>query len=168
VTSPAIAIGRSATTVSYPSAWLYAVEVAFVSPAPPSEDQLVVEGSPEVVLNSENPITLNDSVLFASGSAVISAHASAVLDALAAAAVEGLLDGQRMRIDGHVDEIGSVAYNERLAADRAFAVAQRFIRIRPDLEGRIDAVGHGESELLNPLCRGDCPENRVVVISITG
>ena len=170
--------------VTYPPTWDAAVEHPFVEPEREHESRTLIvetldpEPDPQPDLDPDpdnapeeidlaDPITLDASVLFASGTAIITVEADATLLDIALAAVGQLAPGQRVRIDGHVDEVGTVEFNEWLGNERAEAVKNRIVRNAPELEGRVDAIGHGEDELVHPGCRSDCAENRVVIIGVT-
>jgi outer membrane protein OmpA-like peptidoglycan-associated protein len=149
--------------VTFPERWLTAEEVPFAA----REDEPESTDLPSEDFDLDEPIELSDTVLFTRGTAIISAAADATLASLAAQAARQLGPSQGLRIDGHVDEVGSAEFNDELAQDRADAVLLRLVRHEPALEGRLAAVGHGETELLHPECRGDCPINRAVVITRT-
>jgi OmpA-OmpF porin, OOP family len=64
----------------------------------------------------------------------------------------------RVEIEGHTDDQGSEAYNERLSTDRALAVVDYLVKKKID-RGRLDWKGYGESR---PLVPNDSEEGRAV------
>lgn len=78
--------------------------------------------------------------------------------------VAALAAEQRLVAEGWTDDRGGEAANVGLSLCRAESVASAMVDEWPLLSGRIDVVGHGE---LDPPteCSGDCPANRVVIVS---
>ncbi len=146
--------------IGFPMSWADRAEVSFQS----------LDGPPEPLpsrpFNLEEGIILDEHLLFSIGSTVISAEAESLLNEISQHAAQIVVPGRRLVVHGYVDEQGSPESNEKLGQARADAVTARLVRLQPVLEGLVQSTGHGEEDLLHPECRGDCPENRVVVISI--
>jgi outer membrane protein OmpA-like peptidoglycan-associated protein len=119
-----------------------------------------------VVFTGGVRITVEESVLFATGSANVSPSATPLLEALATRLASEILDRDVVLVEGFVDEVGDEDFNRTLAADRADTVAAILVSGAPQLLDHIETVGHGEDDLLDPTCRGDCPPNRVVWITL--
>lgn len=117
------------------------------------------------VASPERPVALPTDALFASGRCDIEAlQRSSVIDGVRPL-IESLGQGGRLIADGWTDDRGEVGANLRLSSCRAQTVVEIIETEWPDMRGRIDVVGHGESS--PPVtCSGDCPQNRVVVISL--
>ncbi len=164
--SPDAAAAAGALVFKYPPSWDAAVEVPFVRAEPDPEVRVAVEEAMDEVIDLAVPIELGDGVLFASGTAVITGEADAVLQRLAGAAVAQLGEGQSLEVHGYVDEVGTPEFNEWLGDERAAAVVNRLVRHQPMLDGRVVGIGHGEDDLLDPACRGDCPSNRKVIVQV--
>lgn len=110
-------------------------------------------------------VTLDD-VLFAFGRADLQAGAQRSLDRVA-----DFLEAHPERtatVEGHTDDVGSDAYNQQLSERRANAVAD-YLRSRGIDDGRIDAIGFGETR---PLVANESAsarqQNRRVEIVIGG
>jgi outer membrane protein OmpA-like peptidoglycan-associated protein len=93
-------------------------------------------------------VSLN--VDFATGSADLTPQAKKVLGSLGQALKDPKLAGDRFRIEGHTDTVGSPAYNKTLSEQRAREVA-RYLEKTYGIPGsRLEAVGMGEKGLLVP------------------
>jgi OOP family OmpA-OmpF porin len=64
----------------------------------------------------------------------------------------------RVRIEGYTDERATEAYNLELSQERAEAVKRILVGFGID-EGRLETVGHGES---NPVASNDTGEGRAL------
>ncbi|WP_166266684.1 OmpA family protein [Marinobacter caseinilyticus] len=65
--------------------------------------------------------------------------------------------GTTVEIAGHTDSAGTASYNEFLSLRRAQSVAARLVNALGIDDGRVTAVGYGESE---PVASNDTPEGR--------
>ena len=88
-------------------------------------------------------------VEFATNSAEINTANEPKVAALAAALGRAEDGTERYRLVGHTDRRGSEAHNQALSERRAASVLAAVLAKRPALEGRIEATGKGERELLS-------------------
>jgi outer membrane protein OmpA-like peptidoglycan-associated protein len=139
--------------LSFPKSWVDANSESTIAP-------------PSLALDLDAGVELNERLLFSPGSANVSAPAQLALRSIAALALAKLTTAQILAVDGYVDDVGSAAANLRLSEKRADAIGAELLANEPALAGRISLRGHGEDELLHPSCRGDCPQNRVVIIKL--
>jgi len=101
--------------------------------------------APEAVAPS-----INIKVFFEFDSAILKPEALEVLDSLGEALTYGDLNNYRFQIAGHTDAVGSDDYNQKLSEQRAKAVLDHLV-IKFGIDAsRIDPVGFGESQLLDP------------------
>jgi outer membrane protein OmpA-like peptidoglycan-associated protein len=76
------------------------------------------------------------------------------------------LSSYRFRIAGHTDAKGSAEYNQKLSERRAEAV-RNYLVFQYDIEiNRIETVGFGKTQLLDPLKPEDGINRRVQVINL--
>lgn len=94
--------------------------------------------------------SINIKVYFEFDSAILKPEAMGVLDNLGDALTSGELGGYRFELAGHTDAVGSDAYNMSLSEQRAKAVLNYLVTAFGIDVTRIDAVGFGESRLLDP------------------
>lgn len=151
-------VDRARLSAVVPAGWANREEVPFRSPEP-------LPPPPPKSPLSAGPVEIRD-VSFAVGSAVLTEAAATQLEAVASEAQATLQPGQWLQVDGYVDETGDHDFNVQLADDRARMTVDRLIRLAPTLEGRIRWTGHGPTDLRDQTCRGDCPTNRVVLITV--
>ncbi len=96
------------------------------------------------------PAAISMQIRFAFNSDALSREAIEQLKPVAEALVSPELRGLKFLVEGHTDSVGSAPYNQRLSERRAGSV-KRFLTGRYPIEvARIDAVGRGESMLLDP------------------
>ena len=98
-------------------------------------------------------------------SARIRPDSMTLLARLAQALVSPELADGRFRIEGHTDARGAAAYNQRLSAARAEAVAH-FLVQRGVAADRVQAVGRGSSEPANPRDPIAAENRRVHVVNL--
>ncbi|MFC1673665.1 OmpA family protein [Pseudomonadota bacterium] len=133
-------------------------EPEYTAAAPVMVEQL----APEAQMPS-----INIKVYFEFDSAILKPEARTVLDNLGRALTYGELNTYRFEIAGHTDAVGSDRYNQVLSERRAETVLSYLVENFGIDPQRIDAVGYGESRLLNP----DDPEgdtNRRVQVTRLG
>lgn len=102
-------------------------------------------------------------ITFATGSADLTAETMQVLQTVAKALQSDKLAGFAFRIEGHADPRGTPDYNLKLSQDRAQSVVAYLTGKLGVLPERLQPVGKGSNELLNPG-RPDSIENRRVTI----
>jgi outer membrane protein OmpA-like peptidoglycan-associated protein len=84
-----------------------------------------------------------DAVYFETGRTEISINSKPYLDMLAKMLAK--YPKLRIEVNGHTDNVGSDAYNQRLSDGRALAVRDYLVGQSPELGGRLTARGFGES-----------------------
>jgi len=115
-------------------------EPEYTAKAPVMVEQL----APEVKLPS-----INIKVYFEFDSDILKPEALDVLNNLGKALTFGELNNYRFQIAGHTDAVGSDIYNQSLSERRANAVV-KYLSSKFSIDAkRIDAVGFGESQLLD-------------------
>jgi outer membrane protein OmpA-like peptidoglycan-associated protein len=102
-------------------------------------------------------------ITFATDSAQLTPGASQALDVVAKALESDQLAGLSFTVEGHADPRGSEAHNLALSKARADSVIDYLVTHHGVLRERLDAVGKGSSELMDPA-HPDAPENRRVTI----
>lgn len=115
----------------------------------------------------EDRIQLSDRIHFELDSAVIEADSHPLLDALAKLLVEHP-EVTKVSVEGHTDQQGSGAYNQKLSEDRAAAVVAYLTKagVAPE---RLASAGFGESRLVDPANTEDAYEkNRRVELRVVG
>jgi len=99
------------------------------------------------------------SVQFVTGSAALTPEARAVLDRT----LDCLKDG-RYEVDGHTDNVGNSAANQKLSEARANAVVEYFRSKGFDAQ-RLTAVGFGDTRPIadNATAEGRAPNRRIAI-----
>jgi len=87
-------------------------------------------------------------VQFQSGSTVIEKHSEPLVDQIAQA-LNANPQVKRIRIEGHTDNVGPAAANQRLSEERAVAVKNALEKRGVD-GGRLEARGFGETRPIRP------------------
>lgn len=105
-------------------------------------------------------------ITFPTGSAELTPDTLRVLQTLGKALQSDRLAGFAFRIEGHADPRGTAEANIKLSEERAQAVAAYLSNTLGVLPDRLQPVGKGSSEPLNPQ-QPDAPENRRVTIVTT-
>jgi outer membrane protein OmpA-like peptidoglycan-associated protein len=110
-------------------------------------------------------VTLSNDASFESGSATLTAAGKAVLDNL----LEQLngVTVTALTLDAWTDTRNSETANLALARGRNTSVLDYLANTRPELTAIADTVAHGEIDPPTP-CVGDCPANRIVIITVSG
>ena len=101
--------------------------------------------------------SINIKVFFEFDSAILKPEAMDVLDNLGEALTYGELNNHRFQIAGHTDAVGTDAYNQKLSQQRAKSVLDYLVTTFGIDPARVDPVGFGESQLLDP----DAPEGDI-------
>ncbi len=94
-------------------------------------------------------LSLDGAVLFDSGQATLKPEARAALSALLPQ-IKARGDSFVVTVEGHTDDVGDEASNQRLSEARAAAVATYLAEQLGVSADRIGAVGHGESRPVTP------------------
>lgn len=102
-------------------------------------------------------------ITFATDSAELTPESRTALGTVARALQSDKLAGFAFSIEGHADPRGNAERNLKLSTERAKSVVDFLVAQHGILPERLEAVGKGSSELLNPG-RPDAPENRRVTI----
>jgi OmpA-OmpF porin, OOP family len=98
---------------------------------------------------------------FVSGSAQLQPGAMTVVSRLAASMNRADKAGERFRIEGHTDAVGSRATNLELSTRRAQAVADQLIALGIDAD-RLEVVGYGFDQPLADIAPTASANRRVV------
>jgi outer membrane protein OmpA-like peptidoglycan-associated protein len=120
---------------------------------------LMIEGE-------EKPPSIDLHIPFEYDSDKLTTEALLILKRLGAALKDSRLNGYRFKIAGHTDAKGSIEYNQKLSERRAAAV-RNYLVFQYDLEAdRIETMGYGKSQLVDPSRPEDGINRRVQVINI--
>ncbi|WP_437937377.1 kelch repeat-containing protein [Sorangium sp. So ce341] len=114
------------------------------------------DGCPAFLRLDKTQVALVKQIEFASGRATIDPSSYPIIDELARL-LEATPDIKVLRIEGHTDNLGDPAYNQRLSQQRAAAVRDYLVK-----QGRVDPArltfqGLGSAR---PLMTNDTPEGR--------
>jgi outer membrane protein OmpA-like peptidoglycan-associated protein len=142
----------------------------------PSTEDVVKALTPTKKLRSPRGLTIQQGedklpsidlyIPFAFDSDKLQTEALLTLKRLGAALKDTRLSGYRFRIAGHTDAKGSVEYNQKLSERRAEAV-RSYLVFQYDIEpDRVETVGFGKTQLLDPSKPEDGINRRVQVINI--
>jgi len=126
------------------------------TPAPVSD---ISTGSLE-----QGRLTVSADAAFDTGSSNLKAQGKQALE-IAARQAEELPPHTIIEVHGYVDTVGETSSNDRLAAERALEASGHFEKHLQRDDLTIAVYAHGENDLLDPSCIGDCAANRVVVIT---
>lgn len=111
---------------------------------------------------STGPRSANMSINFDYNSAHLTAGAKSDLDRLVAVLNHGVNATSRFLVVGHTDAAGSDEYNTDLSTQRAAAVAS-YLGNRGVERSRVNSIGRGESELLDPANPVSAANRRVEI-----
>ncbi len=100
---------------------------------------------------------------FETNSAVLTPESQKMLDALARVMQADQLSSKSFAIEGHADPRGGEQFNLDLSQRRAEAVVTYLSQAHSISASRLEAVGKGQRELLNPA-DPFAPENRRVTV----
>ncbi len=102
-------------------------------------------------------------ITFETNSAELTPQARQVLDKVGRALTDSSLAEFRFNIEGHADPRGGHEFNERLSLARADSARKYLMEKYQIGEARLNAIGKGDSELINTQ-DPTAPENRRVTI----
>ncbi len=146
-----------------------AKKVEAPAPAPAPAPQ-VVPVAPKPAPASTPVVTklnLSAGALFEFGSSKLTPKAEEAL-ARVARDTQGLSTLSLVLVEGHTDNIGSAAYNQKLSINRALAVKSALVRNGIPAE-KIDAKGYGfDKPVASNSTKDGRTQNRRVEITITG
>lgn len=115
----------------------------------------------------EAPVSLNFSqIYFDLNSSALRADAKPILDRIGAALSSDQLASYRFSIIGHTDASGSADYNMTLSQRRANSVRDYLAGKFGIDRSRLQSVGRGESQLLNPAAPNDRTNRRVEIMNL--
>ncbi len=117
-------------------------------PRPADEDPAVSDGCPKIAYVGGGKVTITERVEFDTGKATLKPSSDRILQAVADV-VSKTPSILRLEVQGHTDNVGSDAANQRLSEARAEAV--RTWLIEHGVPGRkLSAKGYGETEPIAP------------------
>ena len=102
-------------------------------------------------------------ITFETNSAELTERAKQSLDVVGQALSSNKLAEFRFALQGHADPRGNSESNLRLSQLRAESVRQYLVQNKHIKDGRLEAVGKGDTEVLN-MANPAAPENRRVTI----
>jgi outer membrane protein OmpA-like peptidoglycan-associated protein len=116
----------------------------------------------------DKPPSINLYIPFEFDSDKLKTEALLTLKRLGAALKDTRLNAYRFKIAGHTDAKGSAEYNQKLSERRAEAV-RNYLVFQYDIESnRIETVGFGKVQLLDPSKPEDGINRRVQIINVGG
>ena len=123
-----------------------------------------ITAKPMTDLEDERPAA-DLAVNFEFNSADLTPTARKILDNLAAAMTSDL-DAYKFVLEGHTDATGSDSYNQALSERRADAVRDYLVEQHHVEAKRLEAVGKGKKDLLDPANPEAAVNRRVRVINV--
>ena len=124
--------------------------------APAATSGSTSAGAPSVALD----------VKFEPNSAVLSTEAKGLVRSLAEAVNSAPLKAYRFRLEGHTDSTGSADYNLTLSKRRAEAVKAYMVQAFGVPSNRLEAVGYGMQQPLDPANPESGTNRRVQVMML--
>jgi outer membrane protein OmpA-like peptidoglycan-associated protein len=112
-----------------------------------------------------NEIAMSMEILFGYNSAELSDMAKDQLKPVGEAFVSNKLQNLDFVVEGHTDAIGSYAYNINLSEKRAAAVKQFLVETFHIAPSRMQIIGKGKNDLLDPLNPDSDVNRRVRIIA---
>lgn len=103
---------------------------------------------------------------FEFGSTRLTGESRDILDRVGAVLNSPAASSIRFRIVGHTDAVGSASTNQDLSRRRAYAVVDYLMEVHGIARNRLEAVGMGESDLLNPRNPRGGENRRVEIINL--
>jgi len=110
----------------------------------------------------EAPASISLNIPFEYNSFALKPEASEQLGQLTSALSSQSLRGDRFMVAGHTDAKGNPQSNKRLSLQRAESV-KHFLVVHGVEAGRLDTVGYGSEQLLDPDQPGDSRNRRVEI-----
>jgi outer membrane protein OmpA-like peptidoglycan-associated protein len=103
---------------------------------------------------------------FEFNSAALTADGAVLVGNLGRALKDPRLAGKRFRIEGHTDAVGGDTFNQRLSEQRAETVSRQLINGHAITARQLEAVGYGESHLLDSSQPKSGVNRRVRVVNL--
>ncbi len=114
----------------------------------------------------QEPVAVNLSLTFEFDSAVLTDRTKKTLNSLGPALNGSQLDDYAFRIEGHTDALGESRYNDNLSMQRAESVKEYLANNFGVSPERLEVIGKGEKELLDPKHPGSSKNRRVKIVNI--
>lgn len=114
----------------------------------------------------ETPKAVSMELTFEFNSARLTGEATQILDNLGGALQSQKLKDDAFRIEGHTDSKGSAAYNLRLSQRRAQSVKDYLVGRLGIESNRLETVGKGEEEPIDPKDPENPANRRVQIINL--
>ena len=105
-------------------------------------------------------------VSFEFGSYALTSESEAQLDKVGQALKSSSLRGDLFLIEGHTDGVGTGDYNRTLSENRANAAKQYLVEVAGIEPGRLQSVGRGEQQLLEPENPQSRANRRVQIVNL--
>jgi outer membrane protein OmpA-like peptidoglycan-associated protein len=93
--------------------------------------------------------SVNIRINFETNSTAVDEQTRANVTELANALADGALAGRHITFVGHSDARGDERYNDALSLQRAQAISESVVELKPELKGMIRVEGHGAREPIN-------------------
>jgi outer membrane protein OmpA-like peptidoglycan-associated protein len=126
----------------------------------PVDVELAPVPKKSVLIITDRKITLRKQIHFTTGEATILPDSEPILSELLSVMLSKGID--KLRVEGHTDNVGGTAKNQKLSQDRADAVLQWLVNhgVAPE---KLEAVGYGDSKPVAPnlTSRGRALNRRV-------
>lgn len=135
---------------------------SFVPASPPGGDRGITNANAK----ADTPASIDLTINFEFNSAALTGDGAVLVGNLSRALKDGRLAGKRFRIEGHTDAVGGDAFNQRLSEQRAETVRRRLVERHAIDAARIEAVGYGETRLLDPAQPESGVNRRVRVVNL--
>ncbi len=113
----------------------------------------------------DSEVALSMEILFGYNSAELTAAAKDQLKPVGEAFVSEKLQNLGFVVEGHTDAIGGYAYNKKLSEERAASVKQFLVDTFNIDASRMQVIGKGKSDLLDPKNPGSEVNRRVRIIA---
>jgi OmpA-OmpF porin, OOP family len=143
-------------------------ETKAAAPASPQEGEPSATNSPAAPSTAAEPALPSIDLLvhFEFGSADLTVEARDLLDRLGAALQSSKLRNFSFRVVGHTDAIGSDESNRKLSRERADAVKAYLVKTFQVAPERLETMGLGKSQLIDPANPSSGANRRVQVVNL--